>query len=91
MTEAVGGVQWVSKRGCPAKSADALMVLCYAIIMLTTNLHNPKVKAKMQLHEFLQQNVGVNDGDNFPGDYLAEIYRDIAAEELKVKPTEGKS
>ena len=71
---------------CPAKSADALMVLCYAIIMLTTNLHNPKVKDKMQLHQFLQQNVDINDGDNYPGDYLASIYADIEREELKVMP-----
>ena len=63
-----------------------MQVLCYAIIMLTTNLHNPKVKAKMVVHEFLQQNVGVNDGDNYPGDYLAAIYADIQAKELKVMP-----
>ena len=63
-----------------------VQVLCYAIIMLTTNLHNPKVKAKMAVHEFLQQNVGVNDGDNYPGDYLADIYADIHAKELKVMP-----
>ena len=62
------------------------MVLCYAIIMLTTNLHNPKVKDKMQLHQFLQQNVDINDGDNYPGDYLASIYADIEREELKVMP-----
>ena len=54
--------------------------------MLTTNLHNPKLKAKMVVHEFLQQNVGVNDGDNYPGDYLAAIYADIHAKELKVMP-----
>lgn len=63
-----------------------MQVLCYAIIMLTTNLHSPTVKAKMVVHEFLQQNVGVNDGDNYPGDYLAAIYTDIQAEELKVMP-----
>ena len=63
-----------------------VQVLCYAIIMLTTNLHNPKLKAKTVVHEFLQQNVGVNDGDNYPGDYLAAIYADIQAEELKVMP-----
>ena len=34
----------------------------------------------------MQQNVGVNDGDNYPGDYLAAIYADIHAEELKVMP-----
>ena len=52
----------------------AVQMLCYAIIMLITNLHNPKVKAKMAVHEFLQQNVGVNDGGNSPGSYLVAIY-----------------
>jgi len=86
-TEAVGGSVWAAARSsCPAKSVDALMVLCYAIIMLTTNLHSPTVKAKMVVHEFLQQNVGINDGDNYPGDYLAAIYADIQAEELEVMP-----
>ena len=37
--------QW--ERCSPFKSSDAVMVLCYAIVMLTTNLHNPKVKEKM--------------------------------------------
>jgi hypothetical protein len=86
--QAVGASRWVTIKParCPAKSVDALMVLCYAIIMLTTNLHNPKVKTKMKLHEFLQQNVSVNDGGNYPGDYLAAIYADIEGEELKVQP-----
>ena len=65
------------------------MVLCYAVIMLATNLHNDKVKQKMALHEFLQQAQTINDGGNFPGDYLAEIYRDIEATELKVMPAEA--
>lgn len=54
--------------------------------MLTTNLHNPSVpgKDKMTRAEFIQQNKGVNDGSNFPGDFLSFIYDDIQAQELKV-------
>jgi len=74
-------------RGCPARSEDAVMVLCYAIIMLTTNLHNVKVKQKMAKHEFIMQNRGVNDGNNFPGDFLARIYDDIEQRELEVMPS----
>jgi len=65
-------------------SEDAVMVLSYAIIMLTTNLHNPKVKQKMTVGEFISQNRGVNAGGNFPGDYLAAIYRDVRERELSV-------
>jgi hypothetical protein len=68
----------------PFKSQDSVMVLAYAIIMLTTNLHSAKVKDKMKKHEFIKQNRTVNDGDNFPGDFLGKIYDDIKREELKV-------
>lgn len=71
--------------GCPARSGDALMVLCYSIIMLTTNLHNPKVRDKMTRREFVYQNRDINDGENFPGDFLATIYEEILARELSVK------
>jgi len=74
--------RWV--RTSPIRSQDAVMVLAYAIIMLTTNLHSVKVKQKMAKHEFLQQNREVNDGDNFPGDFLSDIYDDIERKELAV-------
>ena len=60
------------------------MVLAYAIIMLTTNLHSSNVKEKMKKHEFIAQNRDVNGGSNFPGDFLAKIYDDVQKEELKV-------
>jgi len=75
-------VHW--EKGSPLKSEDAVMVLAYAIIMLSTNLHNANVKQKMEAHEFLWQNRGVNDGANFPGDFLLDIYTSIKQEELKV-------
>lgn len=80
----VATAEVVWPRGSPFRSADSVMVLCYAIIMLSTNLHSPKVKQKMAMHEFLVQTRAVNDGANFPGDFLAAVYEDIAARELKV-------
>merc|ERR1712187_69248 len=80
----------VSKRSChwervsPFKNEDSVMVLAYSIVMLTTNLHSSKVKSKMEKHQFIKQNAGVNDGGNFPGDFLSQIYDDIRQEELKV-------
>lgn len=72
------------EKSSPMKTQDAVMVLAYAIIMLSTNLHNANVKQKMEVHEFLRQNRDVNDGANFPGDYLFDIYTSIKDEELKV-------
>lgn len=76
---------WV-RAASPIKSQDAVFILSYAIVMLSTNLHNPSVKKsdKMQLHQFLQQLREQNDGAPFPGDYLESIYKDIKGEELKV-------
>lgn len=68
----------------PFKTQDSVMVLAYAIIMLTTNLHSANVKDKMKKHEFIRQNRQVNGDDNFPGDFLSKIYDDVLREELKV-------
>jgi len=75
-------LQW--ERASPFRSEDSVMVLSLSIIMLTTNLHSLNVKNKMQKHEFIRQNRGMNDGANFPGGFLAEIYDNIKQEELKV-------
>jgi len=72
------------ERVSPFRTEDSVMVLCYAIIMLTTNLHSDKVKQKMKKHEFLWQNKGVNDNGNFPGDFLSDVYDDIKNQELEV-------
>jgi len=71
-------------KACPFKTEDSVMVLAYAIIMLSTNLHNANVKKKMEVHEFLRQNRDLNGGSNFPGDYLLDVYSSIKQEELKV-------
>jgi len=84
LTREVNVEREIWERGSPMKSQDSVMVLAYAIIMLSTNLHNANVKQKMQVHEFLRQNREVNDGANFPGDFLLDIYDSIKAEELKV-------
>ena len=68
----------------PAFTDIHFQVLAYSIIMLTTNLHSSKVKKKMTLFEFIRQNKTVNDGHNFPGDFLADVYDAISAQELKV-------
>lgn len=85
----VGKGESLWERTSPFKSEDSVMVLAFSIIMLTTNLHSASVKSKMQKHEFIWQNREINDGGNFPGDFLAQIYDNIKAEELKVMRTAG--
>jgi len=49
-TSAVSGESLNWMQVSPFKTEDSVMVLAYAIIMLTTNLHSANVKQKMQKH-----------------------------------------
>ncbi|KAF8861848.1 Sec7-domain-containing protein [Acephala macrosclerotiorum] len=65
-------------------NSDAAFVLSYAIIMLNTELYNPNVKAqnKMTVEQFSNNLRGVNNGENFPPEYLQEIYDSIKVNEI---------
>ncbi|KAI6202677.1 hypothetical protein M3Y99_01865100 [Aphelenchoides fujianensis] len=67
-------------------SADTVYVLSYSIIMLATDLHNPHVKNKMTRAQYFRSVSGINDKRDLPDEYLNQIYDDIAANELKMKP-----
>ncbi|KAL9088934.1 MAG: hypothetical protein Q9165_005991 [Trypethelium subeluteriae] len=66
------------------KNNDAVYVLTYAIIMLNTDQHNPNVKSsnRMSYNDFARNLRGVNDGQDFPPDYLQEIYDSIRTREI---------
>ena len=40
-------------------SNDTAYILAYSLIMLNTDAHNPNVKKKMSLHDFLRNNRGI--------------------------------
>lgn len=63
-------------------NADAAYVLSYSIILLNTDQHNPRVRKPMTLEEFTRNVRGINDGKNFDGDYIAEIYNSIHHSEI---------
>jgi len=71
------------------KNADTCYVLAYSIIMLNTDQHNPQVKKKMTLEEFVKNNRGIDDGEDLPEDYLANIFKEIAENEIKMKGSSG--
>ncbi|KAI9713587.1 MAG: GDP/GTP exchange factor for ARF [Bogoriella megaspora] len=66
------------------KNNDAVYVLTYAIIMLNTDQHNPNLKAsnRMSYNDFARNLRGVNDGQDFPQEYLQEIYNSIRTKEI---------
>ncbi|KAF2451285.1 hypothetical protein P171DRAFT_375329 [Karstenula rhodostoma CBS 690.94] len=65
-------------------NTDALFILCYAIIMLNTDQHNPNMKGnkRMAVEDFARNLRGVNDGKDFDPEYLKSIYESIKTREI---------
>lgn len=63
---------------------DAVFVLTYAIIILNTDQHSPKVRnqARMASADFAKNLRGVNGGKDFNPEYLQEIYDSIKNQEI---------
>ncbi|VAH62431.1 unnamed protein product [Triticum turgidum subsp. durum] len=57
---------------------DAAFILCYSVIMLNTDLHNPQVKKKMSEDDFIRNNRAINSGKDLPREYLSELFHSIA-------------
>ncbi|XP_031095234.1 ARF guanine-nucleotide exchange factor GNL2-like [Ipomoea triloba] len=60
-------------------SKDAVFILCYSVIMLNTDQHNPQVKKKMTEDEFIRNNRAINSGQDLPREYLSELFQSISA------------
>lgn len=66
---------------------DACYVLAYSVVMLNTDQHNPQVRKRMKIEEYMRNLRGVNDGQDFPPEYLQAIYDNIQKREI-VMPEE---
>lgn len=80
---------YVAQNGSHAKTQsvvvpdkDAVFVLSYSIIMLNTDLHNPRVKEPMTLDDYKRNLRGVYGGKDFPDWYLEKIYDSILHQEI---------
>eukprot|EP00742_Colponemidia_sp_Colp-10_P013183 GILJ01014880.1.p1 GENE.GILJ01014880.1~~GILJ01014880.1.p1 ORF type:complete len:1497 (-),score=271.69 GILJ01014880.1:37-4212(-) len=65
---------------------DAVYVLSFSVIMLQTDLHNPFIKQKMSVEDFIRSNRGINNNADLPADYLTVLYNNIAAEPIQTNP-----
>ncbi|PWA96690.1 GNOM-like 2 [Artemisia annua] len=63
---------------------DAVFILCYSVIMLNTDQHNPQVKKKMTEDEFIRNNRAVNAGQDLPREYLSELFSSIASKAITI-------
>ncbi|KAM5547703.1 ARF guanine-nucleotide exchange factor GNL2 [Rosa sericea] len=57
---------------------DTVLILCYSLIMLNTDQHNPQVKKKMTEDEFIRNNRAINGGKDLPREYLSELFHSIS-------------
>ncbi|SPO48579.1 probable SEC7 - component of non-clathrin vesicle coat [Moesziomyces antarcticus] len=66
-------------------NADTAYVFAYSVIMLNTDAHNPQVKHRMTLNDFVKNNSGIDDGKSLPDEYLRSVYDEIQNHEIKMK------
>ncbi|KAI0080604.1 Sec7-domain-containing protein [Panus rudis PR-1116 ss-1] len=69
------------------KSQDAIYILAFSIIMLNTDQHNRQVRKKMTIEDYKRNLRGQNDGEDFPAEYLQNIFDSIRKQEI-VMPEE---
>ncbi|CAI9100301.1 OLC1v1037274C1 [Oldenlandia corymbosa var. corymbosa] len=72
-------------------SKDAVFVLCYSVIMLNTDQHNPQVKKKMTEEEFIRNNRQINGGNDLPREYLSDLFQSISSHAITVFGQSGGS
>lgn len=70
-------------------NTDTCYVLSFAIIMLNTSLHNPSVKDKPTVEQFISMNRGINNGGDLPRELLESLYESIRTEPFKIPQDDG--
>jgi len=70
-------------------NSDTCYVLSFAVIMLNTSLHNPSVKDKPTIEQFISMNRGINDGGDLPRELLESLYESIKTEPFKIPEDDG--
>ncbi|XP_022917218.1 cytohesin-1 isoform X3 [Onthophagus taurus] len=71
------------------QNSDTCYVLSFAIIMLNTSLHNPSVKEKPTVEQFINMNRGINMGQDLPRELLEGLYESIKTEPFKIPEDDG--
>lgn len=59
------------------QNVDTCYILSFSIIMLNTALHNPNVKPKITIEQFIKQNKGIDSGKDLAPDVLVSYISDL--------------
>ncbi|KNC98965.1 uncharacterized protein SPPG_05921 [Spizellomyces punctatus DAOM BR117] len=69
------------------ETVDATFILAYSVIMLNTDQHNPQVRRRMTLDDFMRNLRGLNGNKDFSPEFLKQMYTAIRENEI-VMPEE---
>lgn len=70
-------------------STDTCYILCFAIVMLNTSLHNRNVKNPLTLDGFISMYRGIDEGKDVPKELLESIYESIRTEPFQFPTDDG--
>mmetsp|Transcript_68573 Transcript_68573/g.161203 ORF Transcript_68573/g.161203 Transcript_68573/m.161203 type:complete len:171 (+) Transcript_68573:77-589(+) len=56
---------------------DAVFVLCFSLLMLQTDLHNPRIRDKMSRENYTRNLRGANGGGDFDFAFVSRLYDSI--------------
>ncbi|XP_068111121.1 cytohesin-4-like [Hyperolius riggenbachi] len=70
------------------KSADSCYIVSFSLIILNTSLHNPSVKDKPDLQQFISIHKGIHPGGDLPTDLLTEMYEALKKEPFQLPEEE---
>lgn len=65
-------------------SSDAAFQLAYSLIILHTDAHNPQVKHKMTLQQYLENVRRLPDLASLPDQYLCQLYKRTVSKKFKM-------
>ncbi|ORZ35604.1 hypothetical protein BCR44DRAFT_1513085 [Catenaria anguillulae PL171] len=71
------------------KDAGTAFVLSFSLIMLNTDAHNPAVKRKMSVTDFVRNNRGIDAGGDLPAALLRRLYYEIVCHEISMDNDES--
>uniref|UniRef100_A0A8R1TV30 SEC7 domain-containing protein n=1 Tax=Onchocerca volvulus TaxID=6282 RepID=A0A8R1TV30_ONCVO len=72
-----------------SRVADTCYILCFAIVMLNTALHNRNVKTPLTLDGFITMYHGIDEGRDVPRELLESIYESIRTEPFQFPTDDG--
>uniref|UniRef100_A0A0N5AB18 Cytohesin-1 n=1 Tax=Syphacia muris TaxID=451379 RepID=A0A0N5AB18_9BILA len=70
-------------------NVDTCYILCFAIVMLNTSLHNRNVKNPLTMEGFISLYRGIDEGKDVPKELLENIYESIRTEPFQFPNDDG--